>query len=184
MGGNRKYSIEEEERIIKRAQKDHRVFGLLYDAYFKQIYLFVLKRVADENLSGELCSTIFLKALTKLPSYKCMGYPFSSWLYRIAINEINMHYRASKKTQTVEIQVNDASVVMQEIEIHESGDTEIEQMLEALSKLKEPDQRLIELRFFDKCSFKEMAVILGISAGNAKIKTYRALDKLKKEMGA
>jgi len=55
-------------------------------------------------------------------------------------------------------------------------------LIKALSQLKEDKLNLIEMRFFEKRSFKEIASILGITENNAKVKTYRALDEVKKMM--
>jgi len=52
-------------------------------------------------------------------------------------------------------------------------------MFEALSKLKEKDMQLIEMRFFEKRSFKEIGDILEITENNAKVKAFRAIEKLK-----
>jgi RNA polymerase sigma-70 factor (ECF subfamily) len=49
----------------------------------------------------------------------------------------------------------------------------------ALQYLSEPDMLLIELRFFEERSFFEVGQIIGITENNAKVKTYRAIDKLK-----
>lgn len=49
-----------------------------------------------------------------------------------------------------------------------------------LQKLSETELHLIELRFFERLSFKEIAGILSITEVNAKVKVYRTLDKLKK----
>ena len=52
-------------------------------------------------------------------------------------------------------------------------------MFACLSQLKENDMQLIELRFFEKRSFREMGEILDLTENNAKVKTFRALEKLK-----
>ena len=58
--------------------------------------------------------------------------------------------------------------------------TELKQVLAiALQYLSMPELELIELRFFDDKSFAEIAGILEITENNAKVKTYRVLDKLK-----
>jgi RNA polymerase sigma-70 factor (ECF subfamily) len=49
-----------------------------------------------------------------------------------------------------------------------------------MNSLKEIDMQLIELRYFENLSFKEIGDVLQISHGAAKIKLYRSLDKLKK----
>ncbi|MEO1712127.1 MAG: sigma factor-like helix-turn-helix DNA-binding protein [Bacteroidota bacterium] len=38
------------------------------------------------------------------------------------------------------------------------------------------------MRFFEKRPFKEIADILGITESNAKVRTYRILDRLKKKI--
>jgi RNA polymerase sigma-70 factor (ECF subfamily) len=50
----------------------------------------------------------------------------------------------------------------------------------ALSRLEADDLELLELRFFENRPFKEIAEILAITENNAKVRTYRTLDKLKK----
>ncbi len=183
MNNSKEHTRLNEAKIIEAAKTDHKYFAPLYERYFHQIFLFVLKRVGDESLCGDLTSQVFFKALTKIKSYKNMGYPFSAWLYRIAINEVNMHFRKNNKHQVVEVKDSDVKVMMKEIDEVEDADAKLKRVLQHLGSMSETDQKLIELRFFDKCSFKEIGLILDISEGNAKIKTYRALDKLKKLIG-
>ena len=45
--------------------------------------------------------------------------------------------------------------------------------------LKENQLQLIEMRFFEKRSFKEIGEIIGLTENNAKVKTFRAIVKLK-----
>ena len=56
----------------------------------------------------------------------------------------------------------------------------IDILKEAVTDLEEEDMQFIEMRFFEKRAFKEIAEILGITENNAKVKTYRILEKLKK----
>ena len=53
-------------------------------------------------------------------------------------------------------------------------------MLKALSGLPEDQLSLIEMRYFEKMSFNQIAQIMGITENNAKVKVYRTLDKIKK----
>ena len=53
-------------------------------------------------------------------------------------------------------------------------------LFRALGKLKEEPLQLIEMRFFERRSFKEIGEILNITENNAKVKCFRALEKLKK----
>ena len=48
-----------------------------------------------------------------------------------------------------------------------------------LRKLKEKDLSLIEMRYFEKRSYREIGEIINVTENNAKVKTFRALQKLK-----
>ena len=68
--------------------------------------------------------------------------------------------------------------VMEEFQIDES-EHKREVLLKVLPLLKESQLQLIEMRFFEKRSFREMGEILDLTENNAKVKTFRALIKLK-----
>ena len=108
-----------------------------------------------------------------------MGFPFSSWLYRIASNEVNKYYRDNNKVQEVQINERDAVTFLGELELDDNTD-QVNQLMACLSEMKEDQSDLIEMRYFEKLSFNEIGEVLGITGNNAKIKVYRAIDKLKK----
>jgi RNA polymerase sigma-70 factor (ECF subfamily) len=54
--------------------------------------------------------------------------------------------------------------------------------VQQLDNLKDADLQLIELRFFEHRPFKEIAEILDMTESNAKVKTYRILERLKKRL--
>ena len=54
-----------------------------------------------------------------------------------------------------------------------------EKLIDAMNKLSEKDTEIIDLRYFEKKSFREIGEILQISHGAAKIKLYRSVEKLK-----
>src|ERR1019366_3689447 len=127
---------------------------------------------------------VFLKALDNLHKYEYRGVPFSSWLYRIASNEITNLFRQKKTIRTVNIDsVNVYNIIeeIQESKIEQYHDTIVSFISE---HLEEGDLQLIEMRFFEKRSFREIAEILDITENNAKVKTYRILEKLKIQLNS
>lgn len=179
---NTKYNQEDELRLIKSAQLNPEYFGPLYDKYHKQIFVFIFKRFRDKELCGDLTAQVFLKAMLNLNKYQDKGHPFSSWLYRIAINEMNMYHRKNSKYFEIEINERDVKSILNEID-HEAIEQNLERLLLCLEKMEDEQQQLIQLRFFDHLSFKEIGDILAISEDNAKVRVYRTLDKLKKLTG-
>ncbi len=163
---------------IQAAQRNPAMFRPLYDRYYESIFRFVFRRTADEELTGDLCAQVFLKALQKLESYQYKGVPFSSWLFRIASNEVAQYYRQHQKTRVICVEDADLSNMMGEMQ-EDRDETHLNNLTKVLDTLEDKDLQLIEMRFFEQRPFKEIADILGMTESNAKVKTYRILERLK-----
>ena len=164
--------------LVHRAKKNPAYFAPLYEKYFDQIFIFIFKKTRNEELTGDLTSQVFLKAILNINKYEDRGYPFSSWLYMIASNEVNLHYRKIKKINEIEIQEKDVVHLLDEFKSMNTIEHQ-EKLIDAMNKLSEKDTEIIDLRYFEKKSFKEIGEILQISHGAAKIKLYRSVEKLK-----
>lgn len=173
--------IEAEIDCITQAQKDPSKFSPIYNRYYDEIFIYVYKRVSDEYTTAEVTSRIFQKCLEKLDKFRYMGVPFSAWLYRIAINEINQFFRRQKSyPRTVSVEDYQLENLFPEfIEMDEEVDKTkvLPKILEILNPL---ELQMIELRFFEQNSFKEIGYLLNITEVNAKVRTYRILKKLQK----
>lgn len=174
-------AMEAEWEEIQAAQQNPARFRPLYERYYEPIFRFVFRRTADSDLAADLCSQVFLKALQRLGSYQFRGVPFSAWLFRIASNEVAQHFRQNSQKRTVSVEENTLSDVAEEMEL-EDEIWQVEELVHALDTLKPTDLSLIELRFFEQRPFKEIAEILDITESNAKVKTYRILERLRKWM--
>jgi RNA polymerase sigma-70 factor (ECF subfamily) len=134
--------------------------------------------VQDDDLTADIVSHVFLKAMLHLGKYKYTGAPFISWLFRIAINEVNSHYRASKKI--IHVPISEDSIQSIIVELDDNRDVEVQLMINGLNELDDENCQLLDFRFFEKKSFREIGEIFDITEDNAKVRTYRALKKLKK----
>ena len=89
--------LENEQNLIRRAAAgDSEAFGVLYDQYHPQIYRFVFLKVSLKEDAEDLTHQVFMNALEHMSGYRHQGFPFSSWLYRIARNAVIDHYRTRK----------------------------------------------------------------------------------------
>ncbi len=174
-------AIEAEWKEIQAAKLNPAKFRPIYNRYYEKIFRFVFRRTSDEFLSADITSQVFLKALQKLEKYQFKGVPFSSWLFRIASNEVTQYYRDHQKQRVISLETTQVGEMAEEIEDMPKG-IQLESMIAALEYLSESDLTLVELRFFERRSFKEIAEITGVTESNAKVKTYRALAKLRKIM--
>ncbi|MEL6654501.1 MAG: sigma-70 family RNA polymerase sigma factor, partial [Bacteroidota bacterium] len=95
--------------------------------------------------------------------------------------EVNQHFREVKSKRAISMQSSDIADIMEEVEELPKEDN-IQQMLASLQLLRPDELQMIELRFFEKLPFKEIAEIYNITENNAKVRMYRLLGKMKKMM--
>ncbi len=168
---------QEEQAAIQRAQADPRRFTPLYDHYFPIIYRFVHRRVGQNDLAADLTQEAFLKALLALPRYRDRGLPFRAWLYRIALNEVRMHWRKRKEV-VMDISFAEVKGLTSEIGLPLEDD-DMQRLAKALARLDESQARLIDLRYMDGLSFAELGQVIGIGEDAAKMRTHRVLAQLR-----
>lgn len=171
--------IQHEYAILERAKRNPKAFGELYEKYFDRIFNFIYRQTDDEELTDDLCSQTFLSVLKNIGRYEFRGVPFSAWLYKIASNEVNKHYRKKKNDKVFSIE----EVRVRELfeQANDGWDDEMmEQLLRYFKELPTDMLQVLELRFFEDKDFKEIAFILDITESGAKMRTYRALDRLRK----
>jgi RNA polymerase sigma-70 factor (ECF subfamily) len=182
--------LGEEKELVKQAQGSPDAFAKLYDQYYPRIFGYVLRRSANIEAAQDITSETFLKALGKLWQFRWRNVSFSSWLYKIASNEINQYFRKAEYKKSLSLE-----------ELHEQGfellsthDPESE-LIEAQEKLKQHQdfleiqkkitklpakyQEVIALRFFEKKQINEIAEILGKREGTIKSLLHRAVEKLR-----
>jgi len=171
--------LQQEREIIERSRKDPRAFGELYERYFDRIFNYVHRQTDDEELAGDLCSQTFINALNNLSRFEYRGVPFSAWLYKIASNEVNKHYRKNKGKQVFSLEEVRVKELIESSDL-EWDEEQVQQLLQFMRDLPTDMLQVLELRFFEDKDFKEIAFILDITESGAKMRTYRALDKLRR----
>jgi RNA polymerase sigma-70 factor (ECF subfamily) len=173
-----------EETLIERAVAgDPEAFGELYVRHLDGIYRYVFYKVSSEKRAEDLTEQIFLKAWEAMDGYRLRGYPFSSWLYRIAHNTVVDHYRTQKDEDPLDpvaFRLADDSLGPEETLIKKR---QVSQLLSALRHLSEEKQELIILRFVEGLSHARVAQILGKSEGACRVMQHRALNELNTILG-
>lgn len=173
--------LNEELIIIEAAKLNPEKFAPLYTKYYKQIFNYVYQRMDSKDNAFDITAQVFLKALSNLNRYEYKGVPFGSWLYRIAHNEIMQLFRTQKNKRAVNADIGDLRFIHEETQ-----EPFFEEYIPAIKKLilelKNDELQLVEMRFFEKRPFKEIAEILNITEVNAKVRMHRIIEKLKKSL--
>jgi len=182
--------LSEEKELVRQAQRSPDAFARLYDHYYPRIFGYILRRTANLEVAQDITSETFLKALGKLWQFRWRSVSFSSWLYKIASNEINQYYRRAEYRKSISME----ELEEQGFELRSPHDPESE-LMEAQDKLKQHQdfleiqeritrlpakyQEVLTLRFFEKKQIKEIAEILGKREGTVKSLLHRAVERLR-----
>ncbi|HMI66093.1 MAG TPA: sigma-70 family RNA polymerase sigma factor [Cyclobacteriaceae bacterium] len=170
--------IRQEYEVLDQSKKEVKAFGILYEKYFDRIFRFIYRQTDDEELTADLCSQTFLIAMNNVGKYEFRGVPVSAWFYKIAGNEVNKYYR--KRNTAKVFSLEEARV--RELIAQENEDYDEERLFKLVEYMKDLPTDMIEvlqLRFFEGKEFNEIAFILEMSESGAKMRTYRALDRLR-----
>ena len=166
---------DDERTLIAAAQADPARFDELYDRYVHRVYGFVSRRVGNRATAEDITSTVFEQALAHLPKFEWRGVPFAAWLIRIAANALADHWRRTAR------EGGDAVA-----EMPEQGETDaIEQraiLFQLVGRLPDLQRRVIELRFGEEKSIRDIAAALQRTEGAVKQLQLRALENLRKGM--
>ncbi len=172
--------LDGEERIIEQAVAgDSSAFGALYDHYHPAIYRFVIIKVSGREEAEDITHQIFLSAWLNIRSYEHRGHPFSSWLYRIARNQIVDHYRSRRNETPIDAVDPEAFATPASVEAELPDKMLAEKALLAIRKLKPDYQDVVILRFVEDASLRETALALGKTEGAIKLMQHRAIKALK-----
>lgn len=174
--------LDGEKQLIEQAiQGEASAFGLLYDKYQPQIYRFIYLKVSHREEAEDLTHQVFLKSWQNINEYKFQGFPFSSWLYRIARNQIVDYYRVKKNNLNIE-EISESKIDDSPVEIIEAldNDLDIKKIEKAIKQLNPGHQDVIILRFIEELSLKETASALKKSEIAVKLLQHRAIKNLKK----
>lgn len=166
----------DERLLVEAAQKDPSHFAELYEHHFNRIYAFIARRVRDRYEAQDLTSEVFHQALANIKRYTYRGVPFSAWLFRIASNAIIDRSRRVNRERDVLSQQDPEDIQLQDSENHAH-------LFQTVNGLPPDQRRVIEMRFAEQKSIREIAQEMNRTEGAVKQLQFRALQNLRARMG-
>ncbi len=165
----------DERLLIEAAQKDPARFVDIYEDNFERVYAFVSRRVYSRADVEDITAEVFHQALANLEKFEWRGVPFAAWLYRIAANAIADRWQRASREQG-----NPASDPADRSESVDLDESERAARLFNLVKGLPADQRrVIEMRFAEEKSIREIAQTLGRTPGAIKQLQFRGIQSLR-----
>jgi RNA polymerase sigma-70 factor (ECF subfamily) len=163
---------------INRAKKNDQIaFNFLLDTFWNDVYAFQLKRTENENDAEDITIQTFSKAFDKIDTYND-DYKFKTWLITISKNihidlvrKLNKSIRNTSKENKEYLEIIDDSPSPEDKIITEQN---LAKLLRDIKKLKPHYQKVINLRYFQELTYKEISEELNEPINNVKVKLLRA----------
>lgn len=164
--------------IEKAKEGKQSAYNFLLNTFWNEVYKFQLKRTKDEYEAEEITIQTFSKAFDKLDTYK-EQYKFNTWLITISKNihidllrkkESSIRSQMTRKEEGV-YKIPDENPTPEDALIKEQN---LAQLLQYIKMLKPHYQEMINLRYFQEMSYKEMETALDEPMNNVKVKLLRA----------
>lgn len=163
-----------DNELIKGYQNgDYSCFEELLSRYQAKVYGYIFSAVKDKEVAEDIFQDTFFKVVMMLSQgvYKDEN-KFIHWVMRIAHNLIVDYYRRTNKMPLVpnrpECNVVDTLRVDEENIEHTIMRKQTSQSIRKLVKMLPPEQRrVVILRHYGKCDFKDIAARTGVSINTA-----------------
>ena len=165
--------LTDNELIIRYREGDASAFETLLERYQAKVYGYIFSVVKDKETADDIFQDTFYKVIVTINSdqYKDEN-KFVHWVMRIAHNLIVDHFRRNNKMPLVpnrpESDVLDNIKFPDDNAEHVMMKKQTSQNIRRLVKMLPPEQRrVVILRHYGHCDFKDIAARTGVSINTA-----------------
>lgn len=152
-------------------------FTIVVRQYSEPLYWKIRRIVLNHDDANDVMQNVFIKAWTNLDEFQNKS-KFSTWLYRIAINE-SLDFVRKQKTASCISSDEDLSVANKLMaDEYFDGDETQAQLQEAISQLPDVQRTVFTLRYYDEMKYSEISTLLGTSEGALKASYHLAVKKI------
>jgi len=156
----------------------------VYNRYYKPMYNTALRIVKDSHWAEDIMQESFLKAFTKLDTFKG-EVTFGAWLKKIVVNHSIDNYKKINKHDLDPLDnmlYKVADDKGDEDAAIDFRDVKVQQVVAAIQSLKENYRIALTLLFIEGYDQEEISEIMGITAGNTRTTISRAKESLLKKL--
>jgi RNA polymerase sigma-70 factor, ECF subfamily len=176
-GGVTAPEVLAEERLrVEAAQRDPTRFGELYEENFERVYAYAARRCRSRPEAEDVTAEVFHRALANLGRFEWRGVPFAAWLFRIAAHAIADRAKRMTRERGESVPRSEPERALERVE-------ERAALYRAVRELPSDQRRVIEMRFTEDKTIREVAAELGRSEGAVKQLQLRAVQNLRDRLG-
>jgi len=172
------------KEIIAACQAgSNEAFGRLVDLYASRCYSYFYRLTGNAAQSNDLLSTLFLRLVQKIGTFRLATGSFEKWLFTIASNIFRDHLRRQYRQKKLlagkaeELELKTATTTTK-------ADAEmIDELQVQMAKLDAQTAELLMLRFYGGLTFRQIAEMRSEPVGTVLSKVHRGLKRLRELMG-
>ncbi len=185
---NKLTSLTDEQLVSMYMKGDNGAFDILLDRYERKVFTYISYFIRNKEVAEDLFQDTFMRIIANIRNGKYSEQQkFGSWLMRVSHNIMIDYFRHQKNEKNIsndETEVdlfNDIKLADEEnIEHQLIKQQNIKGLQDILKLLPENQQEIIQLRYYQEMSFKEIAALLNCSINTALGRTRYALINLRK----
>ena len=178
-------AVDSDETLMRRLQEGDSAAGEVLVARHLQPLLRYLQRLAGNQMAEELLQQTWLSVLDHADKFdpRTAGGGFKSWLFRIATNKVNDHWRSSGRERNAK---EGLKWVTDDLVPHAAfrleGTEQQQKLVKAIEQLPESQKQVLMLRYYSGMKFVDIAQLLGCPLNTALGRVHKAMLKLKELM--
>lgn len=193
--GGRKARVPSDELLlVEIAAGNQLAFNEIFDRYSKQIYNFINKQVVEHESVEDLVQEVFLRVYKSARNFDPEK-KFSSWIYKIALNEVKRHWKraAARQTYSLNQPLGDEGGDSERADLirdeRDTPDLTTEKVMfskdlrELIDRLPEKQKTVVLLKVYNELTFEEIAEICDCPLSTVLSRMRYAVSKLRRWLG-
>jgi RNA polymerase sigma-70 factor (ECF subfamily) len=167
-------TMTDEELVVLYAKGDNSAFDVLLNRHKSSVHSYIYYIVRDRDLTEDIFQETFMKVIMTIKQgrYTENG-KFKAWIMRIAHNLIIDNFRQERNENSIsndEVDMdlfNDIRLCDRTIEDEMVQEQVFSDVKKMIKHLPDNQREVLEMRYYQEMSFKEIADITGVSINTA-----------------
>lgn len=171
---------EDEKKLLAEAKNGNTdAFGKLVQRYQRRVYTVIYRFVRNHTEADDLAQEAFIRAFKAIGRFD-LRYPFSPWIYRIAIN-LTLNHLKKRRLPMVDADLERKPSADNPVSVLEQVETR-RKVHAAIARLPLKLRQVLVLRVYEDWPYSQIAQVLDIPIGTVMSRLARARQAVKEEL--
>ncbi len=176
---HRDAAIDDNELALAAARGDKQAFAQLYERHADHVLGYLRSRVGSWAVAEDLTSETFIRAYTRIATFRPQGGGFVGWIFTIARNLAHdLHKSSGHRREVLDGELPEITDDRYAPEAYGIAQLDRERLHACLEQLTPDQHECIRLRFFAGLSLDETAAAMGRNVNSIKQLQFRAVRQL------